>query len=97
MEKVKVRIEFNFDKHKLCLTMNTILDMVKHKLLTEQEIVDRFCNGETVVVSDRVSEDTKEETIKFIALHLLYELAEEEEKNDAIKQAKEEEEKKCTE
>lgn len=93
MEKVKIRLEFELDSQKLCLVVNTILNSVKHKLLTEQEIVSRFCSGETVVVSEKVSEDTKDETTMFVAMYLLYALAEEEDKNESMKnqQAKEEE------
>ncbi len=100
MEKVKVRIEFDFERSYLCNIADNVLQQLGEEAMTEEQIIDRFCGDQihvipTDIVDDLMRRDGKSKMLQFFLASIIYGQINEQSHDNS--EAKEEEEKKCTE
>lgn len=77
MEKVKVRIEFDFERSYLCNIADNVLQQLGEEVMTEEQIIDRFCGDQihvipTDIVDDLMYRDGKSKMLQFFLASIIY-------------------------
>lgn len=57
METVKITLSFEYDKATVCAAVNGILSQLKLPLMSEKEIMNRFCKEEPTIITTELTED----------------------------------------